>query len=323
VVLPRRYVVLWGAIYATSLGVWYFSGIEESKIVTPTLTAVYLAVYLNLRKTWTIHGAMLLTAILMLACLNEIVSCLLVIIPMVDTLVQRGWDLRQGRWIAWHALAGVIALAILESIMRGRMGAAGTHPEGATHFSMLIWYISRNDFTWAALYSFVVRWVFFNIAAPTPYASYWTDASIPKYGGDFEPLLANYLSSPVSIGLVASFSIMLVASVLSRYRLASRSGMTGVLVALWAYALFRGLFFFVFDNRECLLFSPGVTLAHMLLIGVPFAASRFPAKGQLLLVCAVLLLVNNGAFIFGSHLARFGGGVFKTLSVAAQVTVVP
>ena len=43
--------------------------------------------------------------------------------------------------------AGPIALAILEGITRGWTGAAATHAEGATHFSMLIWYISKNAFT--------------------------------------------------------------------------------------------------------------------------------------------------------------------------------
>jgi hypothetical protein len=310
-VLPRRYVTLWGGIYATTLGVWYFSGIEESKIVTPTLTALYLATYLNLRKAWTMRGAALLTAIFMLACLNETVCCFLVIVPMVDTLVQRGWDFHQFRWMAWQALAGLIALAILEGIMRGRTGAAGAHPEGATHFSMLVWYISLNDFTVAALYGFAVRWLFFNIAAPTSHASYWTDPSIPKYGGDFEPLLANYLSSPVSVGLVALFGVLVVASLLQRHRGESANGMAAILLALLAYTLFRGLFFFILNNRECLLYSPGVTLTHMLLIAIPFGASRFPAKGLLLLVLAVLLLLNNGAFILGSDALRFGGGAFK------------
>ena len=46
----RRYVVLWGIIYAASFGVWYFSSIEESKIVTASLTALYITVYLRLRE---------------------------------------------------------------------------------------------------------------------------------------------------------------------------------------------------------------------------------------------------------------------------------
>src|SRR5512145_152087 len=105
-VVPRRYVVPLGAIYATSLGVWYFSSIEESKIVSTTLTALYIAVYLHLRTSWTVRGAALLTAILTLASLNEAIAGFLVVIPAVDTLVQRGWAaLREGRWVFWHALA--------------------------------------------------------------------------------------------------------------------------------------------------------------------------------------------------------------------------
>jgi hypothetical protein len=42
-----------------------------------------------------------------------------------------------------------------------------------------------------------------------------------------------------------------------------------------------------------------VTLAHMLLIGIPFATSKFPAKGLLLAALALLLFTVNGAFIVG------------------------
>ena len=86
-VVPRRYAALWGLVYAGSLGVWYFSSIEKSKIVSATLSTLYIAVYLHLRNRWTMRGAGVLTAILLLACLNEIVAGFLVIIPIVDTLV--------------------------------------------------------------------------------------------------------------------------------------------------------------------------------------------------------------------------------------------
>src|SRR5262245_62001992 len=99
-VVPRRYVLPLGAIYAVTLGVWYFSSVEESKAITAALTALYIATYLRLRTRWTLRGAVLLTAILLLACLNEIVAGFLVLVPAVDTLVRRGWDVRHGRWIA-------------------------------------------------------------------------------------------------------------------------------------------------------------------------------------------------------------------------------
>ena len=238
----------------------------------------------------------MLTAILLLACLNEIVAGFLVIIPIVDTLVRHGWDLRKGRWVAWHALAGPIALAILEGITRGWTGAPATHSEGATHFSMLIWYISKNYFTAESLYAFGVRWLFFNIAAPELHASHWADAST-NFGGDFRPVLANYLSSPVSVGLVVLFGAMLIASILSKQP--SAKNQAGLLPALATYALLRSMFFFVFNSKECLLFSSSITLAHLVLIGIPFAASSFPAKRTLLMVFAILLFLTNGAFITG------------------------
>jgi hypothetical protein len=253
---------------------------------------------LHLRQSWTRRGAVLLTAILLLACLNETVAGFLLIIPIVDTLMQRGWDLRHGWWIALHGLAGPIALAVLELLMRGRTGAAGVHPEGANHFSMLIWYVSRNDFSAATLYAFLINWLFFNIAAPTRD----TPHALPtwqEHDAFFEPTLTNYFASPVSVGIVAVFGVILLASVLSRYRTESSAGSAGILLGLVAYTLLRGVFFVVFLPSECLLYSASVTLAHLLMIAIPFSASSFPAKRVLLAGLAGLLFVTNGAFILG------------------------
>lgn len=295
--MPRRYVALFGIIYAVSFGVWYFSSIEESKIVTASLSALYIAGYLHLRNNWTLRGAAVLTAILLLACLNEMVSGFLVIIPVVDTLLQRGWDWRCGRWIAAHALAGPVAFVMIEYIMYGRLVAA-SHPEGSSHVGLLIKYILRNDYSAAHLYSFVIHWLFFNIAAPTPDALYGIPATA-TYKGYFVPSLASYLSSPVSAGLIVLIGAALVAGSLRRYR-AEWSGDAKALVwALVAYTVLRGVFFFIFNPGEPLLFSPAVTLAQMLVLGIPFAAARLPAKRALLAAVAALLFAINGAFIIG------------------------
>ena len=298
-VVPRRHVPAWGAIYGSSLGVWYFSSIEESKIVTAALSALYIATYLHLRTKWTTRAAVLLTTILLLACLNEIVAGFLVIIPVVDTLVQRGWDFRNSWWIAVHGLAGPAALAILEGVMRGWTTVAGSHPEGANHFSMFIWYASQNEISAKSLYKFAIQWLFFSIAAPERHADHWVNFSI-NFGGNFEPVLANYFSSPISIGLVTLFGVMLFASVLPQHRgVSANNNCAGLLLALLAYALLRSTFFFFFNFKECLLFSSSATLAHMLLLAIPFSASRFKAKGTVLLLFAILLFINNGAFIIG------------------------
>jgi hypothetical protein len=298
-VAPRRSAVLLGTIYAGSLSIWYFSSIEESKIVTATLTVLYIAVYLHLRKAWTLRGAMLLTAILLVASLNEVVAGFLVVVPVVDTLVQRGWALRDMRWIAVHALAGgLVALAVLEALARARTGPAGLHPEGATHVSMFFYYFARNYYSAAALYTFVVRWFFFSVAAPSPNGAVNANPSV-KYGGDFEVALANYFSSPASAVLVFALGIMLMASVLPRYRSEALRGLAGVLLGLLAFTAIRGVFFLIFLPYECMLFSAPVVPAHLLLIGIPFAVSRFPAKEGVLAATAILLLVTNGAFIVG------------------------
>jgi hypothetical protein len=305
-VVPRRHVALWGSIYASSLGVWYFSSIEESKIVTTTLTALYIAAYLQLRKNWTMRGAVLLTAILLAACLNEIVAAFLVVIPAVDTLVRRGWDLRQGRWIGLHGLVAPMALVFLEGVVNGHWASAGGRPppeegisdfaaEGASHLSMLLFYVARNDYSADKLYAFLANWLFFNMAAPTPYAR----EVVPLWPNDryFEPILTNYFSSPAPAALVALFVVILIACVLSRYR--AKSAGAGMLLAFGTYTLLRGMFFFIVNPEECLLFSSGVTLAHVLLIAIPFAASPLPGKGWLLAAMAFLLLITNGTFILG------------------------
>jgi hypothetical protein len=297
-VAPRRYAIWLGAAYASSLSIWYFSSIEESKIVSATLTGLYIATYLYVRTAWTLRGAALLTTVLLVACLNEIVAAFLIVIPLVDTLAQRGWSLRDLRWIAGHALAAPVALAILEGLMRGRMGAAGYHPEGANHLSMFLYYLAHNDYSLWSLHAFLVKWLLFSIAAPTPDASYLADANI-NYGGDFEPIAAHYLSSPASASLAVLLVVMAVAGVLPWRRQHALGGLTGVLLALVAYALVRGVFFLVFIPYECILFSTPIVLAHILVAGLLFTTSRFPAKQALLAGVAMLLFVTNGAFILG------------------------
>jgi len=301
-VVPRGYALLFGIIYALSFGVWYFSSIEESKIVTASLSALYIASYLHVRKRWTMRGVVLLTAILLIACLNEMVSGFLVIIPVIDTLVRHGWDWRQGRWIAVHALAGPLAFVIIEGVIYGRLVAL-SHPEGSSHFSMLLFYIAKNNYSLANLYSFVVNWLFFNIAAPTLDASYAVPAGANYkgylYKGYFEPALTNYLFSPASAGVAALFGAVIVGSGWLRDRAAISDGAAGIMLGLAAYTLLRAAFFFIFNPYEPLLFSPAVTLAHMLMIAIPLAASTVPARHMLLGGVAALLLITNGAFIIG------------------------
>lgn len=302
--VPRRQVALWGTIYAASLGVWYFSSIQESKIVTTTLAALYLVAYLRLRERWTVHGALGLTAILLVACLNEIVAVFLVAIPAVDTLVSRGWGLRHGRWIAVHGLAAPIAFVLLEAVVRPYTGSAttdGPPGEATSHFGMLYFYLAHNDFSWASLYGFLANWLFFNIAAPTDVTTFAALPEWPQFQGFFEPSLANYASSPVSGTLALLFGVMLVASLGPLLRLEKIGGqLAGVLVGLAAYALLRGGFYFIVNARECFLYASGTTLTHLLLLAVPFAASTFPAKRALLGACALLVFVTDVTFIIGS-----------------------
>jgi hypothetical protein len=298
-VAPRRYVVPLGAVYAVSLSVWFFSSIEESKIVSATLTAFYIAAYLRLRQSWNARGALQLTAILLLACLNEIVAGFLVAIPAVDALVRRGWRLSGNWWIGWHALTVPLVLVFLEVAVNGRLVEADADPEGASHLSMLLYYVTQNRYDLGTVLDFAARWLFYSIAAPAPVADY---GARTDYAGDYAPdvTLASYFSSPVSAAMALLFGTIVAACVLPRYRRPCLdAGLAGVPQALIAYAVLRAAFFFAVYPGECLIFSSSTTLAHMLLIAMPFAASAFPRKGALLAAFAALLFIVNATFIIG------------------------
>ena len=298
--LPRRYALLWGAIYASSLGIWYFSSIEESKVVTATLSALYIATYLRLRENWTRRGALQLTAILLIACLNEITAAFLVAIPAIDALVQERWEVLKRWWIVAHAMAAPFALALLEGVIRVWGPVAGTHPEGANHFSMFLWYASQTQFSFNSVYYFLASWLFFSIAAPERFADHWANPSI-HFGGIFTPGLADYVAAPLPAALVVLLGVLLSVTLLAPKRFAIVRNVPAIVLALLAYALVRATFFFIFNGKENMLFSPSVTLAHLLLLAIPFAATRLPEKAKvtLLALIAAALFVNNGLFIIG------------------------
>ena len=212
-VVPRRSVVLFGISYTVSFSVWYFSSIEESKIVSATLATAYIAIYLHLRTQWSTRGALLLTGILLLACLNEMVAGFLVVIPIVDTLVQRGWDWRHGRWIAAHALVGPLAFMILEGFAYLFL-TPNQHPEGASHQHKLLYYLSRGYHGAEMLYLFIVNWLFYSLAARR---------RMRRYGrrrASSNPL-SNYLTSPFSAGLVILSAVAIAVAVAKGKRIES------------------------------------------------------------------------------------------------------
>jgi hypothetical protein len=163
---------------------------------------------------------------------------------------------------------------------------------------MLLFYVSQNDFSAATLYSFLVNWLFFNIAAPAMETTLAV-AAWPEYMAYFEPVLLNYFSSPVSAGLVIVFAVVLAACLVQQRQREGSRELAGVAAGLAVYALLRGAFFFVVNPTECILYGSGVTLAHLLLLAIPFGTSRLPGKRAILGACALLLIIVNGAFIIG------------------------
>ncbi len=235
------------------------------------------------------RGVALLTIILLLGCLNEIVFAFIAVLPLVDAFAKAGFNLRQYRWIILHALAVPLALLLVEGVVFALLPIA-KHPEGKSHFALFFHYFQQNKFSTAAIYEFAVNWFCFNILAPT---------SSVSDKGYFQPLLANYLNSPAALGVIALFCVMIAAALLPRFR-AGNSLPLGIFTGLTAFSFARGAFFFVFDPAEPLLFSGPTTLAHLMIVLVPFAASRFPARHWVLAAFAALVAVNNGLLVFYS-----------------------
>ena len=294
--MPRREAVLWGVIYASSMSVWYFSSIEESKIVSATLVAIYIALYLHLRSNWTAKRAGLLIFVFFLACLNEIVAALLVAIPAVDEFTKHRFKLRAHAWVALHALAAPLALLILEFAIRRQVTADPTNPEGSGFIEIYLYYFSLNTLDQKTASDFLQRWFFFNIAAPEAEINY-ANAS-PGYGGDFEPSLLHYFESPVSAAFLVSFVAIIVAAFWYRDRRPERIRLGGILLAFGAYALARMIFFFLLLPGECLLHTTSVSLVHLLIVAAPFAASHFRYKSIALALAALFLFATNAIFIF-------------------------
>ena len=292
--LPRRLALLGGVLYAASLGVWYFSSIEESKIVTATLSVLYIAAYVRMRDRWTLGAAIWLTIVLAMACLNEIVSAGLMAIPLIDAMARRGFEARREQWIVAHAMVVPAVWFFLEVFVNGRLIPETVHVEGQSHYNMLLYYLAKNDYSLASIYSFVLNWFLFNIAAPTPTAPLWAE-----FGGYFAPTFTSYFRSLPTIGVIAALAVIVVASLIPRHRAGGLGTAGALLLGLAAYGLVRAAFFLFFNPAEPMLFSPVVTLVHWLILLVPFAASRFPAKEWVLAVLAICLILTNAGLILG------------------------
>lgn len=293
VLLPRGYSLLGGILYASSLGVWYFAAIPESKILTATLSAMYIAVYAHYRDDWTTPRTIALNAILAVACFNEIVAGFLIAIPAVDAL-RRGLDWSQVRWIAAQVVVSAVILLVLEVVVNGWLVPDSVVTHEQSYPALLIHYILRNKYDLASLQDFVASWYFFNLVAPTPHALWW-----PQTGGYFEPSVAAYFGSPLSMAAILILAAMAVAAFMPGVRGANFGAASGLLLPLAAYAVLRAIFFFNFVPNEALLFSPAATLPHWLLVLVPVAASRLPAKRILLAVLGALMIAANASFMVG------------------------
>jgi hypothetical protein len=222
------------------------------------------------------------------------VSAFLIAIPVVDTMLQRGLDRRRALLLAAHGLIVLIVWLVLEVLVNGWFIPESVNFEGQSHLNMLLYYFAKNNYGLASIHGFIANWFFFNILAPTPYAVWW-----PGAGDYFEPSLAAYISSPVALAALLIVALVIAVPLLSHYRMARFGPAQGLLLPLAAFAFVRGMFFFMFNPAEPLLFSPTVTLVHWLIVLVPFAASRFPAKGAVLSVLCILLIMTNAGFMLG------------------------
>lgn len=295
--VERKYVSLLGIIYASSLGIWYFASIEESKILTATLASLYIAVYFHLRAAPTRRGMLWLSLVLLAACLNEIVAAFLVVIPATDFVLRHGFELRKSRWIVLHALIPPATLLLLEFFVSGVIATPTNNPENASHVSMFFYYLVREH-SLAAAYIYVINWFFFSIAAPAPEADYLF-SKWPLHPYYFEPALLNYFRFLPQAAIAVTFLVMAAGALRALWKRALTRDLSIGLLALLAYALLRCLFFYFIHPLEGLLFASPVVLAHLLLLAVPFCASDLPAKRWILAAFALLLILGNGLFITG------------------------
>ena len=294
VVVPRRYVLLCGLIYACSLGTWYFASIAESKILTASLSTAYIAVYLHLRRQPNLEGTLLLNFVLAAACANEIVSAFLVVIPAVDALLQRRLNFKTIQWMAVHSTIPVLFL-IFDSVLNQQLGAEPQNAESGSSVSMFWFYANLSDHSLSSLYSFLLNWFCFNIAAPTPNA-YAAVPIWPTYFGYFEPSFHNYFDHVFSVAVIAIAALMVVGSVAPGWR-AERLNAWPIILPLMAFNIVRGVFFFIFNPAEVMLFCSAVTLPNLFLLLIPFSASRFPAKALVLGGFAAALFATNLRFM--------------------------
>jgi hypothetical protein len=293
--LPRLQAALWSLIYAASLNIWYFSSIEESKIISATLATIYLATWLHLRASESRRGWLVLSAILLFACLNEIVAAFMVAVPAIDTLLRKGWRWRALRPLFAHALIAPFAYLLIELLTFMFTSRTTPHAEGVSHLGTLLWYISQNGITLESVHAFAVRWLFFTIAAPETNV-YFANPAI-RYGGDFYPALWLYFVNPLPAA-VALMATGLFIACFWQEREPGRAALSPILLGLATYALVRWVFFFFFIPKEYLLYSPSVTLTHLLLIAAPFARSRLAGKPYVIAAFAAALLANNALFLW-------------------------
>lgn len=297
-VLPFREALLWGGIYSVSFGVWFFASVEESKILSATMAAIYIGGYLHLRQRWTRHGAALLTIVLLLACLNEIALGALIVVPLIDTMLRKGWNWRHYPWMALHATAGVIALLLLEFVVNGLVIARDHDPEGSSHLVLFFHYFAKADHSLASLYAFLLNWLSFNLVAPTPNAPHYFGGD-PTFGAYFAPSFMDYFGAPAS----ASAILMILAAAALALGVGLRGerprAFNGLVPALAMFSLLRALFFFLFNPVEPLLFSPAVTLAHLLILAGPISVANIPRKELFLAGLLMLLIAANSRFFVG------------------------
>lgn len=302
--LARRDAILFGVIYGLSLGVWYFSCVPESKGLTAALIAVYLAVYLRFRDDRSMVSGLMLSGIMFAACMNDLTSAALLVIPLFDSVMRGRFDKSACARIGMQLTIGVVGAVVIQQLMVPLLPGNGSEsakdwPVESGAVALFLKYFQISDHSPSAFWSFLLNWLFFNIAAPQEHATHAL-ALWPDYKGFFEPSLFGYLTSVTTLGLagcVASI-IYFAAAPTSRGRITSDAA--GLMMGLLAFSVVRGVFFFLFNPGEAILFSSSVVLPHLLLFSIPFGTAKISDQLRTLLLSgfAVLLFLANGRFIF-------------------------
>ncbi len=285
-------------VYALSLSVWYFSSIHETKIIDAAIASIYIAIYIHLRNNWSLKGAVWLTIVLIIGCMNAIVAAFLVTIPAIDTFLKHKYNIFKLKWVVLHALPAPLIFLALELFINYSVQTRGLEAEGNSHLDLLITFAKLGDHSLESFYGFILNWFIFSLAAPSQYANH-TYQIWPDYEGYFYPAITTYFSHIAQALFIIAFAVILLLIIFSKKKISDNNNIHYLLIGLGLYSAERIVLFFIFIPSEALLYSSPTVLAHLIIITALLSRCAVRMKLLAFHYCAAMLAISNIRFIFG------------------------